>query len=547
MDYFNSWLPTFGTDKKVVYFSMEYAIEQSLKIYSGGLGFLAGSHLRSAHALGRDFIGIGILWKYGYYDQVRDEDQNMKVDFTKKEYSFLEDPGIKFQININNAAVWVKALCLPPHIFNTAPLYLLTTDLPENDYLARSIVERLYSSNEGARIAQSILLGIGGGKLVEILEFEADIYHLNEGHGLPIAFHLFDRYKNLEEVKKRLVFTTHTPEKAGNEERSFRLLLQMGFFNNASEEDVREISDMYFDSFNYTVAALRLSKISNAVSQIHGKVSNEMWGNHIGISPIISITNAQSKDYWMDKTLEEIFENNDDQKLLARKKEFKEELFEIVADQTGKLFDPEILTIVWARRFAGYKRADLILRDFNRFENLVNHATQPIQIIWAGKPYPEDYSAIQIFNEINRRTSSLKRCAVLTGYELKLSVLLKRGADVWLNNPRYPREASGTSGMSAAMNGTINFSVADGWIPEFAKHGENSFVIPVDNSQEYFWSQDEIDHQNIMTILEDEIIPTFYNKKEKWLAMMKKSMEDVVPKFDSDRMVKEYYEKLYNA
>ncbi|MEJ2005430.1 MAG: glycogen/starch synthase, partial [Cyclobacteriaceae bacterium] len=204
--------------KKVAYFSMEFAIDQPLKIYSGGLGFLAGSHMRSAYELKQDLIGIGILWKYGYYDQVRRGDKTMDVLFQEKLYSFLEDTNITFEIEINEHPVKVKVLYLRPEIFGTAPIFLLSTDLPENDYLAQTTCHHLYDSNVATRIAQYILLGHGGAKLLDILGWEPDYYHMNEAHALPAAFYLYDKFdRKREEVRKRLVFTTHTPEEAGNE------------------------------------------------------------------------------------------------------------------------------------------------------------------------------------------------------------------------------------------------------------------------------------------------------------------------------------------
>ena len=531
--------------KLVAYFCMEYAIDQSLKIYSGGLGYLAGSHLRSAYSLNKNLVAIGILWKKGYYDQVRDEEQNMQARFLNKEYSFLEDTGIKFTIQVNGNTVWVKAMVLPSALFGTAPLYLLTTDLPENDFLARSIVDRLYAPETTAKVAQSILLGIGGGMLLDKLGIKPDTYHLNEGHGLPLAFYLLNKYKNKEEVKRRLVFTTHTPEKAGNDEHDYDLLLAMGFFYSLELEEVKQVTGMFGDSLNYTIAALKLSRIANGVSEIHGKVSRQIWQGNEGASEIISITNAQKKDYWMDAFMQKHFEAGDDRMISARKKELKKSLFEVVADQTGKLFDPEVLTIVWARRFAGYKRVDLLLRDYDRFIKLINNTLQPVQVIWAGKPYPEDYDGVNLFNRIKKTAAPLKNCAVLTGYELWLSAMLKKGSDIWLNTPRYPREASGTSGMTAAMNGSVNFSVADGWVPEFAKHGINSFVIPANESPEYFLRQDDEDHNRLFNILETEVVPTYYKDKNKWMQIVKNSMTDVLPQFDSDRMIREYYEKMY--
>lgn len=531
--------------KPVAYFSMEFAIDQALKIYSGGLGFLAGSHLRSAYELKQNLIGIGILWKKGYYDQDRNQDQTLKVTFRDKDYSFLTDTNIIFPITIHGAKVFVKAYLLKPDVFHSAPLFLLTTDIPENDYLAQTISHRLYDPNETTRIAQSILLGIGGAKLLDILERKTDIYHMNEGHALPMCFYLLDKHKDLEEVKKRVVFTTHTPEKAGNEEHSIPLLNSMSFFNGLTLEQVHEYVYPENGTLNYTLTALRLAKRANAVSQLHGEVSRKMWGDYTGICKIEAITNAQNKTYWMDEALEKALTKNDDKALVIRKQELKRQLFKVIADQTGKLLDENILTVVWARRFAGYKRANLLLLDFNRFMKLVENSQYPIQIIWAGKPYPEDFEAINIFNEIFWKTKALPNCTVLTGYELGLSALLKKGSDIWLNNPRLYREASGTSGMTAAMNASVNLSIPDGWVPEFAKHGKNSFIIKTVEDSLPQETKDKAESANLLSVLENEILPLYYDKPAQWIKIIKASMKDVLPEFDSGRMADEYFTKLY--
>ena len=532
--------------ERVAYFCMEYGIHQALKIYSGGLGYLAGSHMRSAFSLGQNFIGIGILWKYGYYDQVRNDDQTMRSQFLEKYYTYLEDTGIKVQVLIHGNLIWVKALVLKPEVFNTVPVYLLTTDIPENDYLSRTITHKLYDIESPARIAQSIVLGVGGAKVVEALG-GADLHHINEAHALPLAFHLYDKYKDIEEVKKRFVFTTHTPEKAGNEEHEIALLNKMSFFGALPVDEARKITGMEGDMFNHTLAALRLAKRANGVSQLHGEVSRQMWQENSGICEIKAITNAQNMPYWKDEALHQALISNNDEALVKRKAELKSTLFEIVADQTGKIFDPKVLTIVWARRFAGYKRADLITRDIHRFFDLINKEHQPVQVIWAGKPYPFDQGAIDLFNKLVRLSSQKNNFAVLTGYELDLSKKLKQGADIWLNTPRRPREASGTSGMTAAINGAINFSVQDGWIPEFAKHGKNSFLLPIIDPDLPENIMDDTDYSNLMNILEEVIIPTYYQDSKKWISIMKQSMHDVVPQFSADRMADEYYKVLYQV
>lgn len=319
------------------------------------------------------------------HDQVRDSNGYMEAKFIRKRYSYLRDLGILFTIIVHGSSVKVRVYFLAPEIFGTAPIYLLTTDIPENDYLSRSISFRLYDRDLAARVAQYMLLGIGGAKLLEIIKAEPDIYHLNEGHGLAATFHLYAKFKNIKDVKQRVAFTTHTPEKAGNEEIDVKLLEEMGFFSGVATEEIKKITQTTNSTLNFTVAALRMCKRANGVSKIHGSVANEMWAGNEGTCEIISITNAQNKKFWMDGVLEDCLIRNDDQGLIKRKSELKSELLDIVADQTGKSFDKNILTIVWARRFTHYKRADLILRDFERFVKLTSRAENPIQVIWAGK------------------------------------------------------------------------------------------------------------------------------------------------------------------
>lgn len=533
--------------KKVAYFSMEFAIDQALKIYSGGLGFLAGSHMRSAYNLKQDLVGIGILWKFGYYDQARNHDQTLQPTWTKKLYTFLEDTGIKFQIEIHSAPVWVKVFYLNPETFHTAPMFFLSTDVPENDHLSKTICHRLYDANESTKLAQYILLGKGGAKLLDIMNFERDVYHLNEAHGLPAAFYLLKKFGgDLEKVKEKLVFTTHTPEEAGNEKHDIFMCHNMSYFSGLTIDEVKKIEGVEDDRFNHSLCALKMARIANGVSQLHGVVSRKMWSKYPGICEIKAITNAQEFKYWADKPLYDAKDENDDVLFDFRKKHLKKRFFKIVADQTGNLFNPNVFTIVWARRFAGYKRADLLLHDKARFERLLNNPKYPVQIIWAGKPYPMDYSAISTFNTLVEESKYYKNMAVLTGYELALSKSMKQGSDLWLNNPRVPREASGTSGMTASMNGSVNLSTDDGWIPEFAKNGINGFVVPqADYDNMSVYDQDNFDLQNLYEVLENEILPTYYDQPEKWRKIQQNAMDDVKIQFNSDRMADEYYKKIY--
>ena len=532
--------------KKIAYFSMEFAIHQPLKIYSGGLGFLSGSHLRSAYELKQNLIGIGILWKYGYYDQARNQDQTLQITWMEKIYSFLEDTGIKYQITVHDVPVWVKAYYLRPEIFNSAPLFLLSTDLPENDYVSQTICHRLYDANVSTKVAQFMLLGIGGAKLVDELNFHPDLYHLNEAHGISAAFYLLHKYKSVATLKHHLVFTTHTPEEAGNEKHDIYLCQKMSYFCGFSIDEVRKLTGIEDNQFNHSLVALRFSRLANGVSQLHGKVALEMWSKYRGVCPITSITNAQNWKYWADKQLYASMDENNDWRFDDRKWYLKKRALEIVADQTGKIFNPSILTIVWARRFAGYKRADMLTWDMERFNALISNKKYPVQIIWAGKPYPVDYPAITQFNNLVQLSKNYKNVAVLIGYELGLSKRLKQSADIWLNNPRVPREASGTSGMTAAMNGAVNFSTDDGWIPEFINNGNNGFVVPIADYKNMSVSdQDKYDLDKIYEILEQQILPLYYENPDTWRQIRKNGMRDVRVQFDSNRMAHEYYEKLY--
>lgn len=351
----------------------------------------------------------------------------------------------------------------------------------------------------------------------------------------------------MNKVRQKLVFTTHTPEEAGNEKHDIYLCEKMSYFSGLPLAEVRELTGITDDEFNHSLAALRFARLANGVSQLHGEVSREMWKRYEGVCEIRSITNAQNWHYWADKQLYHYLDEHKIDAFVDRKQYLKKRAFEIVADQTGKIFKPDVLTIVWARRFAGYKRAELITRDMERFNKLLSNKDYPVQIIWAGKPYPLDYPAICDLNYLIELSKDYHNVAVCLGYELTLSRRLKQAADIWLNNPRVPREASGTSGMTAAMNGAVNFSTNDGWICEFINHGNNGFLVPpADYGNMTQHEQDEYDLEKLYDILENQIIPLYYENQQVWRQIMKNGMRDVRWQFDSNRMAKEYYEILYN-
>lgn len=524
----------------VAYFSMEIALDQSLKIYSGGLGFLAGSHMLSAGYLQMPMVGVTMLWSYGYYDQRIAQDGQVEVAYIRKYYDFLKDTNATTEVEIFGEKVKVKAYLVEPELFGACPVYLLTTDIEGNSDWAKSISHKLYDGNEKIRIAQETVLGVAGVRILQQIGYNFDVVHMNEGHALPAAFELLRQYNgNLEEVKKKTVFTTHTPVAAGNEVHWVDTLIEGGFFAGCSREKAVELGG---ENFSLTVAALRMSRIANAVSQLHGLVANKMWEWVDGRCPIRAITNAVNLHYWQD---ERIKKADTPEKLLAVKREMKEELFEYVANVAGKRFDPDVLTITWARRFADYKRAWLILMDNDRITRLLDE--NKIQIIFAGKFHPDDVMGKEMFNKLLNRSHSLKNVVVLPGYELELSGKLKRGSDIWLNTPLRPFEASGTSGMSANANGALHLSTYDGWTVEGTFDGINGYTIEYPElDDEMPWEERHWkDHECMMNKIENEIIPTYYENKAEWARLMQQAIRTSEAYFNSDRMVVEYYNRLY--
>jgi len=416
----------------------------------------------------------------------------------------------------------------------------LTTDIEGNSEWARRISHRLYDGDERIRIAQETILGVAGIRVLQQVGYNFDVVHMNEGHALPAAFELLRQYNgNLDEVKKKVVFTTHTPVAAGNEVHWVDTLLQGGFFSGCSRERAIELGG---ENFSLTVAALRMSRIANAVSQLHGLVANKMWEWVDGRCPIRAITNAVNLHYWQDKR---ITGDDSSEKLLATKREMKVKLFKYIANVAGKRFDPDVLTITWARRFADYKRAWLILMDKDRINKLLDE--NKVQIIFAGKFHPDDVMGKEMFNKLLNRSHSLKNVVVLPGYELKLSGMLKRGSDIWLNTPLRPFEASGTSGMSANANGALHLSICDGWTVEGTFDGINGYTINYEGlDDEMPWEERHWkDHECLMNIIENQIIPTYYDNKEEWARMMRQAIRTAEAYFNSDRMVIEYYNRLY--
>ena len=539
-------LPYLKNDKtgtstpNVAYFSMEIAVDQRLNIYSGGLGYLAGSHMRSAGQLGLPMVGVTILWGYGYGQQVIRDDNTVDIVYSNKAYDFLDDINVTVPVTIFGETVQVKAFRLKPETFGSVPLYLLSTDIPENPEHIRALTKTLYDGEQRARISQEIILGVGGYRALKAAGEPIDIVHLNEGHALPAAFEMIDEHHgNHDDVRRRLVFTTHTPVAAGNETHPVQLLSEAGFFVNTPIDTARWLGG---EDFSLTVAALKLSRIANGVSQLHGEVANDMWEWVDGRCEIKAITNAVNKDYWQDSRLTGV---RDLEQLIKIKKEMKMELIDYIKEKSGVTLKPDVMTIVWARRFTAYKRPTMIFDDLDRISKLLKD--NKVQLLYAGKFHPKDETGRQAFNQVIAYSKTLPNVTILPTYELEMSGMFKRGADVWLNTPLRPMEASGTSGMSANLNGTLHFSTFDGWAVEGTFHGINGYLINPNDEGATLTDEErrKVDYESMMTTLENDIIPTFYNRPMQWAQMMQHAIHASGSYFDSHRMAIEYYIKLY--
>ncbi len=535
----------------VAYFSMEVAIDQSIPTYAGGLGFLAGSHLRSAWEMEMPVIGLSILWSKGYGEQVLTSPTTADIEFKNWHGEGLEETDLSVVIQIFDQPVRIKAYFLPPQRFGSAPLYFLSTDTPENPPAFRRLTEQLYDSDEWTRIGQEMILGIGGYQILQQIGPLPEVYHLNEGHSVPLLFQLLQAAEgNVEAVKKQAVFTTHTPIAAGNETHDIRLLFKAGYFGPIPEGTAAALGG---SPFSLTAAALRMCRIANGVSLIHGKVASELWAKLDNRCPIIAITNSVNLHFWQDSRFHK---EREPSRLLSLKRQMKKSLFQLVEQENRKKLDPDVLTIVWARRFTEYKRPTLIFRDFERLEKHLR--ANQIQLIFAGRFHPSDAMGRQLFNQVLSYSEALPNIAVLLNYELNLSKHLKCAADVWLNTPLRPLEASGTSGMSASMNGAIHCSTYDGWAVEGTFDHINGYIINpeghyetcnhVSESPSYQRDKrDQQDYESLMHILETEIIPTYYQNPIRWAALMAQSIHNSEIYFHSDRMLLEYFNRMYRT
>jgi len=526
------------------YFCMEYGLDEKMRIYAGGLGILAGDILKAAKEYSYPITGIGLMWRKGYSKQIinkngRPEDHH---PVNEEIYDFAVDTGETVSIKIKDQKVKLKIWKLDR--FDNATLYLLDSNLPENRKY-QNITDGLYDGFNEKRIAQEIVLGIGGVKAIRKLGLNIDIYHFNEGHAALAGTELIREKmekglsfkKAWNEVKENIVFTTHTPVKEGNEAHSLDSLKKMGAFNTLSRKQMKEIGD---SPFSMTVAGLRLSRISNGVAKLHGQTSREMWKKVEGKSPIISITNGVHRKSWVDQRIVDNIDDKD--KIYETHKEMKKELVDYIKKNNGAELDPDKLIIGFARRATAYKRPNLIFQKADVIDPYLECGE--IQLVFSGKAHPTDDNGKDIVSKIVKKAEEFPNSVVfLEDYNMEIGRYMTRGVDIWLNNPRKPLEASGTSGMKAAMNGGLNLSILDGWWVEGCEHGINGWQFGDGYVGE---GQDESDLYALYRVLFNEVIPTYYSNKDRWKDMMKESIDTTFERFSAKRMVERYYDEMYN-
>jgi glycogen phosphorylase len=522
----------------VAYFSMEYGLHEEFHSYAGGLGVLAGDFMKSAGDLGLPVVGIGLRWAEGYTLQRIGPDGYPVDEWREQTSDFLTDTEARVRVRVAGREVECRIWRVGRYAI--APLFLLEPTDPRDHWITR----RLYDTRPDCRVAQEMLLGIGGVRALRALHLPVDLYHFNEGHavyaGLELIAHRMEAGMAFGEAwraaRQSIVFTTHTPVPAGNEVHSIADLRRLG----ASCELVRgELAEIGGDPFNMTVAGLRLARAANAVAQLHGETARRMWAHVEGRAPIIAITNGVHAGTWQDARIPPALESGP--ALRAVRRTLKDELFAEVERRTGLRLHRNALTIGFARRAATYKRADLLLRDPGRLAPLLDD--HRLQLIFAGKAHPADQEGKAVIALLVETIAQWPGSIVfLENYDMQLGRLLTRGADVWLNTPRRPMEASGTSGMKAAMNGVLNLSVLDGWWPEGCEHGVTGWAIG--DEQEGGLDQDARDLRALYETLEGEVLPAF-DDEEHWTRMMQASIRMAAGRFSSDRMVREYFSRLY--
>jgi len=603
-------------DSQIAYFSMEFGLHETLPIYAGGLGILSGDHTKEASDLGLPFVAIGFFYTEGYFTQHISEDGWQEARYTVHPFEdlpvmpVLSESGEPLTISVQLPGREVYARLWKIQV-GRVPLYLLDSNIDRNSAADRTLTARLYSSVPDMRISQEILLGIGGVKALRLLGYDPKVWHMNEGHSAFLILErmrefidsglTFEEAKNL--VKSRDVFTTHTPVPAGNDE--FPLWLIDKYFSHFWSQlgldrdqfiDLAQHTVSWGETFSMPALALRFSERRNAVSELHGQVARKMW-QYLWPAykpedvPITHITNGIHTGTWLARRLRHLFDrhlgsdwmeniddpdvwesvkNIPDDQLWTVRRHLKRKLVAYMRERarqhwmrngwhpvqvvaSGVLLDPYALTIGFARRFAPYKRANLILSDLDRVLNMINHPEMPVQIIFAGKSHPDHEDGKLLIQEVYRavkQTQSGGRLVFLEDYDMNLARYLIQGVDVWLNTPRRPNEASGTSGQKAALNGALNFSVLDGWWRE-GYNGYNGWSIGQDIDYSDPELQDQADANSLYDTLENEIIPLYYRVRSSdglpadWITVIKESIRTLAPQFSTRRMLTEYMQGLY--
>jgi len=527
---------------------MEYGLDPSLPIYSGGLGVLAGDAMKAASDLDAPFAGIGILWGHGYTVQTIGAGGRPIDAYPETPRDALEPIDARVSVTIAGREVPLRAFRV--NRFIRCPLYLLEPEL-ERD---RWMTTRLYGGGDEDRIAQEIVLGVGGIRLLDALELRPDIYHFNEGHAVFAGLELVTRARArglslshaVADVRQHIVFTTHTPVKAGNEVHPLPLMRRMGACLDLTDNEMKLIGG---SPFSMTVAGLRLARRANAVAELHGETAREMWEHVDEAAPITAITNGVHAPTWQDSEVRTAAASGDDDALWGAHKAAKERLLSLIEERTGTTPPHDALLVGFARRAAAYKRADLVLSEPDRLERWF--AGSRAVLVFSGKAHPRDTQGKKMVARLVAATRRWPgRVLFLENYDMTLGAALTRGCDVWLNNPRRPMEASGTSGMKAAMNGVLNVSILDGWWPEGCEHGVTGWQIGNGASSSHedgHAHEDARDAQHLYEVFEQEVMPRFEADRPAWVKMMRASIAMSQERFSARRMVQDYYRLLYSA
>jgi starch phosphorylase len=533
---------------------MEYGLDSSFPIYAGGLGILAGDHMKSAGDLHAPITGIGLFWDEGYTRQLIGHAGAVEDHYPKTPRDALRHVDVRVEITVRGKRVPLRAWKVDRYIRST--LYLLE---PEHDE-DRWITQRLYGGGVEDRLAQEIMLGVGGVRLLAALGEHAEVFHFNEGHAVFAGLELLRQNvfggatlpERLTKLRPHVVFTTHTPVPAGNEVHDLDLMRKMDADLGFTDSELELIGG---DPFSMTVAGLRLSRVANGVAELHGETAREMWRHIDGAAPIVSITNGVHQPTWQDARIRAALvpdkpRDRQDLELWQAHQDLKAELIAEVAQRTGVELARDQLLIGFARRAAAYKRADLVLSDEKALRKLLGDG---VQIVYAGKAHPRDLAGKALVTRLVEAARKHPGGVVfLENYDMRLGALLTRGADVWLNNPRRPLEASGTSGMKAAMNGVPNVSILDGWWPEGCEHGVTGWKIgDPDPNDDPFDEKDELrvdkrDREILMRVLEHDVLPAYRDRRQ-WVAIMRGSIAMSQWQFSSDRMIEDYIAKIYRG